>query len=144
MVYVVALPRQAHSPRITHVLRLNAVVRYAQRSSRAIRYAPLKQANAGPLGSMATCTGQSSLRVLAVRGSSFKKEEEDGHAMKGVFILLGGGGDGVGVSTNAIHILDYATKKHHHVTRSTFAAELFSACDIELITHRSWLSPCTS
>ena len=28
-----------------------------------------------------------------------------------------------------VHVLDFAARKQHHVTRSTFAAELFAACD---------------
>ena len=48
--------------------------------------------------------------------------------MKGVFILLAGGGTGRVIS-DVVHILDYAARKQQHVTRSTFAAELFSARD---------------
>ena len=126
MVYVVALQRVAHQPRIIHVRRLNAVVRYAQRNPRGIKYQPLRPH--GRAGSQGSAPGRDALRVLAVSDSAFKKEEEDGHAMKGVFILLGGGGDSKVVTDN-IHILDYTAKKQSHVTRSTFAAELFSACD---------------
>ena len=43
MVYVVALQRIAHKPRVIHARRLNAVVRYAQRNPRSIKYAPLGQ-----------------------------------------------------------------------------------------------------
>ena len=130
MVYVVALQRIAHKPRVIHARRLNAVVRYAQRNPRSIKYAPLGQqamSRRGGSRSHSSQTGQSPYRLLAVTDSSFKKEEDDGHAMKGVFILLGGGSSGV--KTDAVHVLDYAARKQHHVTRSTFAAELFSACD---------------
>ena len=48
--------------------------------------------------------------------------------MKGVFLLLAGGGNGK-VRADVVNILDYAARKQQHVTRSTFAAELFSACD---------------
>ena len=122
MVYVVALQRQAHKPRVIHARRLNAVVRYAQRNPRAIRYAPMQRQRSG------TPCPVADPRVLIVTDSSFKKEEDDGHAMKGVFILLACGGTGRVVS-DVVHILDYAARKQQHVTRSTFAAELFSACD---------------
>ena len=122
MVYVVALQRQAHKPRVMHARRLNAVVRYAQRNPRGIRYAPMKRRPG------VTPCQPADPRVLVVSDSSFKKEEDDGHAMKGVFILLASGGTGK-VQSDVVHILDYAAKKQQHVTRSTFAAELFSACD---------------
>ncbi len=132
IVYVVALQRQAHQPKVLHAKRLNAIVRYAQRNPRAIRYVPFN-----PTPGRWRPGSQSSdrrpkrkhepLRVLAVSDSSFKKEEDDGHAMKGVFILLGSGSSGV--RTQTVHILDYAARKQQHVTRSTFAAELFAACD---------------
>ena len=123
MVYVVALQRQAHKPRVLHARRLNAIVRYAQRNPRGIRYTPMRGQVVGPSGQLPR-----DVRVLVVSDSSFKKEEDDGHAMKGVFILLAGGGNGK-VRAEVIHILDYAARKQQHVTRSTFAAELFSACD---------------
>ena len=112
MVYVVALQRAAHQPTVLHARRLNAVVRYAQRNPKGITYRPLT----GPL------------RLLTVSDSSFKKEEDDAHAMKGVFILLAAGGEAC-KADGGVHILDYAARKQQHVTRSTFAAELFSACD---------------
>ena len=133
IVYVVALQRHAHDPTVLHAKRLNAVVRYAQRNPRAIKYAPLTSEpgrwRSGRLASQSAggSRERNSLRVLAVSDSSFRKEEDDGHAMKGVFILLGGGSSGV--RTDHVHILDYAARKQQHVTRSTFAAELFAACD---------------
>ena len=77
IVYVVALQRQAHQPRVIHVRRLNAVVRYAQRNPRGIRHTPLK-AKSGSLGSRQASGERSPVRVLTVTDSSFK-EEEDGH-----------------------------------------------------------------
>ena len=133
IVYVVALQRHAHKPTIMHAKRLNAVVRYAQRNPRAIKYLPLTatpgrwRSGHSVSPSASSSRSCSSLRILTVSDSSFKKEDDDGHAMKGVFILLGAGSSGV--RTTNVHILDYAARKQQHVTRSTFAAELFAACD---------------
>ena len=37
--------------------------------------------------------------------------------------------DGDGLRSSRCHVLEYAPKKQRHVTRSTFAAELFGCCD---------------
>lgn len=43
--------------------------------------------------------------------------------------FLDSGADGTNVRDCCCHILEYASKKQRHVTRSTFAAELFGCCD---------------
>ena len=59
--------------------------------------------------------------------SSFKKEEEKGHSLRGVLIVLCSGSDMT--KGGIVHILDFATKALRLVTRSTFSAELLGGCD---------------
>ena len=72
--------------------------------------------------------------VLGVSDEAFKKEEDEATAMRGCVVIRADasslsllGGDGVRASR--YHVLVYASKKQRHVTRSTFAAELFGRCD---------------
>jgi hypothetical protein len=69
--------------------------------------------------------GNQHLKIVA--DSSFKKEEEKGHSLRGVLQLRCAGNKfEVG---GICHVLDFATKALRFVTRSTFSAELLGGCD---------------
>jgi hypothetical protein len=113
--------------KIIHVKRLNAVVRWLQRDPRKLRYPKLS----GKL-----------TELLLISDAAFKKEESEGHALKGA-LFLRVALDQLSYPTKLYnlesttdrpkriicHIIDYCCKQQRHVTRSTFAAELFAACD---------------
>ena len=65
---------------------------------------------------------------MAVSDSAFKKEDESGHALKGGLFILAENGYREGLPARS-HLLDYVCSRERHVTRSTFGAELFGACD---------------
>ena len=112
-IYVVALQRHAQSPRAEHVRSLNTLLRYIKNKPPVVEYKPLKQP---------VC-------LLVVSDSAFKRESDsDALAMKGCMICK--------ASVRAwnplvadIHVLEYFSKKQRHVSRSTFAAELFAFVD---------------
>jgi hypothetical protein len=69
------------------------------------------------------------LVLLALSDSAFKKEDESGHALKGGLFLLIEEGYREG-NKGHCHLLEFVCSRERHVTRSTFGAELFSACDV--------------
>ena len=71
-VYVAALQRAAHAPTVAHAKRLNVLVRYVQRTPVDLVYRKLQ----GPV------------ELLVMSDSSFKRETDTGHAMKGYLIVL--------------------------------------------------------
>merc|ERR1712015_468717 len=105
----------ARAPRLIHVRRLNAVTRWMQRNPQRIVLKSIK----GPF------------RVVALSDSAFKKEDESGHAMRGCVVMLvpKHGTLEQDIKRGDVHLIDYASRKQRHVTRSTFAAELLAAAD---------------
>ena len=72
--------------------------------------------------------------VLGVSDAPAKKEEDEATAMRGCVVISADASsfgllDGDGSRSSRCHVLEYASKKQRHVTRSTFAAELFGCCD---------------
>ena len=133
IVFVVALQRHTHKPQVIHVKRLNALVRWMQANPRKLMYRSFNKASKVSLHSeahpRAIKPSQSGpfqhLKVIA--DSSFKKEEEKGHSLRGVLHLRCAGRDYTQGGT--VHILDFATKALRLVTRSTYSSELLGACD---------------
>ena len=123
-VFVSCLQRMSHKCRIIHIKRLNAVVRYIQRKHVKLVYRNLPK-------------GVKHLRCVG--DAAFKKETDTGHALRGaVFLLCSVAGDHsvdgndphTYINKSCVHhVLEYVCKSEKHVTRSTFSAELFSACD---------------
>jgi hypothetical protein len=75
---------------------------------------------------------QTHLRIVS--DAAFKKEEEKGHALRGVVYLRCSANlpqnSQLGFERRAhVHVLEFLSKSIRHVTRSTFSAELHSACD---------------
>ena len=121
-VFGAALQRFNHTPKVIHAKRLNAVVRWVQKNSVNLEYKHFQQKDN---------------LVIGISDAAFKKEEDEATAMRGCVIIrteakaqgILSGVDGNGVRDSLCHILEYASKKQRHVTRSTFAAELFGCCD---------------
>ena len=112
IVFIVALQRFSHAPCVIHVKRLNVLTKWMQANPKKLCYRKF------------SCSSQH-LKIIA--DSSFKKEEEKGHSLRGV-LLCRCDGDSL-TSGGRTHLLDHAAKALRFVTRSTFSAELLGACD---------------
>jgi len=112
LVFIVALQRYSHAPQVIHVKRLNVLVRWMQANPKKLCYRRFKQS-------------KQHLKIIA--DSSFKKEEEKGHSLRGLLIVRCDGD--CFAEGGTVHVLDFATKALRFVTRSTFSAELMGACD---------------
>ena len=128
-VFICALQRVTHKPKVIHLKRLNAVLRWMQANPKRLTFCPAK--------------GPSTLRCVG--DAAFKREEEAGHSLRGALFLRSFGGittraenQSVGGITTShsefsnssiVHIVDAVCKSQRHVTRSTFSSELLSACD---------------
>ena len=137
-VFVCAMQRVTHKPKIIHVKRLNAVLRWMQANPKRLTFR--------------TATGPSHLRCVG--GAAFKKEEEAGHSLRGAPFLRSFSDTNHGISSLktanylidkqavanhsnpsiftqscVIHLVDAICKAQRHVTRSTFSSELLSASD---------------
>ena len=118
-IYVQCMQRHAQSPRVEDVRKLNRLLRWVQKRPAGIVYMRHPQRKNKSL----------SWRLTAISDSAFRSLEDNttGLALRGYVILLTvktsehPGGECV--------ILDYGTKKHKRVNRSTFAAELNAAVD---------------
>ena len=113
-VYIVALQRFTTQGKVIHIKRLNTIVRWMQSTPVVITYRKI------PPDCM----------VKIIADSAFKNEDGDkGHALKGALFLRGVTSEKVWETNAVVHVLDYYCRTQRHVTRSTFGAELFSACD---------------
>ena len=112
---IAALQRVAHAPKVIHLRRLSAVICWMQRNPGSIVFRAMR----GPF------------RILAMSDSAFKKEDDSGHAMRGSIVMLTNcvGPLETGLKDAVVHVIDYASRKQRHVTRSTFSAEILSAGD---------------
>jgi hypothetical protein len=119
-VFVTALQRMSGKATALHVKRLNTLTRWLQKTPTKIVYARFK----APVA-----------HIQAISDAAFRKEDEDAHALKGAVFMRVDGPPGAGsvegrsFLSRVCHLIDYFCRKQRHVTRSTFGAELFSACD---------------
>jgi hypothetical protein len=113
-VYVQALQRRAHCPRLTDCRRLNLVVRYMKRVPVTLMY----QRITGPL------------RLLCFSDAAFKAQEDEssGLALRGLIVLVIGESDSATASGNC-HLVDFVVRRQKRVVRSTFSAELNALSD---------------
>ena len=119
VIFIAALQRFNHTPKVVHAKRLNVAVRWVQRNAVKFVYSHFDKADN---------------IVLGVSDAAFKKEEDEATAMRGCVVIradasLFGTLDGDVLRSSRCHVLEYASKKQRHVTRSTFAVELFGCCD---------------
>ena len=67
--------------------------------------------------------------LTVVSDSAFKAQDYEGLVMRGFVVILREQGDLMTGSSCACHLLDWSSRKHGHVVRSTYAAELHSLLD---------------
>ena len=113
-VYIQALQRRAHAPRVIDCKRLNVVVRFLKREHGEIRYGNLQ----GPH------------KLIGFSDSAFKAQdgESSGLALRGLAIFLAEDKPGTIIS-GGVHLLDFVVRRLKRVVRSTFAAELNALTD---------------
>ena len=127
-VYVQCMQRHAQSPRVEDVRKLNRLLRWVQSRPAGIVY--LKRRGK-----------EQKWKLMAVSDSAFRSLEDKttGLALRGFIIMLVA--EAPGTPGGACTILDYGTKKHKRVNRSTFAAELNAAVDtVDIATVVQFLS----
>jgi hypothetical protein len=116
-VFVQALQRRAHAPRLCDCKRLNVVVRYAKRRPLGIFYGKLDQR-------------KPSLTTLSDAAFKALVEESSGLALRGCCILLADTAPGqIASSSGKCHLIEYQCKRQRRVVRSTFSAELNGLID---------------
>ena len=110
-IFVCSLQRAAKRPLGEHATRINKVLRWATRNPAFLTYRR-----------MATpCS------VATISDSAFRKECEQGLAMRGAVIGLSP--TQLEVPSGIIHIIEFYARKQRRVTRSTFSAELNAFVD---------------
>ena len=124
-VYVVALQRaQAETAKFMHVKALNAIVHRLHNISHKLVYQPF---NRSPNGGGTTVN-----TVFVIHcDSAFKKEDDTGHALKGIIILRceAFSAGPLRPGSRICHVIDFVSKRLRHVTRSIFSSECFAVCD---------------
>ena len=121
-VYLTALQRESHKAKLVHVRRLNLLVKWAQQNPRSLVYKPLDTyPTALVVFSDSGFQAKSTTDGLSVRGMlSIRMTKED------VTKLLSECAQPTEIKC---HILEFTSKAQRHVTRSTFASEMFAATD---------------
>ena len=117
LVFVSALQRFSHAPKIIHVKRLNAVVRWAQRNPKRLLYRRFKSL-------------VSHLRQYG--DAAFKKEDDSGHSMRGALYIRCNGNQWSEFQVTTVgHLIHFSGNRQRRVVRATFSAELMNACDTQ-------------
>ena len=107
-VFVQALQRRNHNPRVVDCKRLNLVLRWARRHPIGIWFPRLCKP----------------LRIVGVSDSAFRAQPEDssGLALRGAAIVLNTKNDRSPTSPDGkCNVLEFVCKKHKRVIRSTYA-----------------------
>ena len=110
-IYVCAMQRAGKSPTYVQAESANKVLRWCQRNVFECTYPVLQ----GPT------------RVVCISDSAFKKEDQEGLAMRGALICIverhdwHPGGN--------LHVIEHYSRKQKRVVRSTFAAEINALVD---------------
>ena len=113
-VYIAALQKECQQATYESARKLNKVLLWAQKNPKSITYA-----------SMSTYPDA----LVLVSDSAFKARETDGLSMRGLVCLRMQRENLYKTGPVACHLLHTVSKSQRHVTRSTFASELFAAND---------------
>ena len=105
--FVSALQRFSHAPKIIHCKRLNIVVRWAQRNPKKLFYRRLSDSGTPGDGI------ETHLRMYG--DAAFKKEEDSGHSMRGALYVRCY--SNMFKSSVAGHLLDFSGNKQNAVQR---------------------------
>ena len=111
-VYVHALQRHMKAPQHGHAIRLNRVVKWVKKRRAGHVYRHI----------------QPPVRLVIVSDAAFRKEDDDGLAVKGVLVMLISGAQ-EGALGGDFPLIESLSAKQRRVVRSTFAAELNALLD---------------
>ena len=124
-IYVAFLQRHTQAPSLGHVRRANRLLRWIRKSK-------------SRLGILFRRL-QPPLRVVTLSDSAFKAQDYQGLVMRGCVIVLAELGSQRNTDTSGVslrpnqdvkcQVLDWYSRKHSRVVRSTYAAELLSLLD---------------
>lgn len=113
-VYIAALQKESKTATFAAARRLNKVLLWAQKNPKKITYHQLDE--------YPDC-------LALVSDSAFKAREDDGLSMRGMIALRTTSRLLLETGNLKCHLLHTVSKTQRHVTRSTFASELFAATD---------------
>jgi hypothetical protein len=133
-IFICALQRMTSRPKVIHLKRINAVVRWMKANPVKLMYRPMK-------------LGKRHLRCIS--DAAFKKEDDyAAFSIRGaVYVVAPGSASECGsgsaeasetkpgtqlnvyTATTIGHLIDYACCKIRHVSRAPFTSELFAGCD---------------
>lgn len=113
-VYVAALQKESQQATFKSARKLNKVLLWAQKNPRSIKY---NQLDSYPD------------TLVLVSDSAFRAREQDGLSMRGLACLRMSRNDLDKQGDMKCHLLHTVSKSQRHVTRSTFASELFAGND---------------
>ena len=113
-VYIAALQKESQVATFEAARRLNKVLLWAQKHPVKLKYPKLER--------YPDC-------LVLVSDSAFKAREQDGLSMRGMVALRMCKEDLTKSGPVRCHVLQCVSKTQRHVTRSTFASELFAATD---------------
>ena len=113
-VFIAALQKESQCATYEAVRRLNKVLAWSQKHPNNVCYRKLDK--------------YPDMLVL-ISDSAFKARESDGLSMRGMFALRMNSSDLNKTEKVKCHLLHSVSKTQRHVTRSTFASELFAATD---------------
>lgn len=113
-VYVAALQKESQVATYEAARRLNKVLQWAQKHPQEIKYKKLQK--------YPNC-------LMLISDSAFKAREQDGLSMRGMLAIRVAFEDLTKEGPVECHLLHAQSKTQRHVTRSTFASELFAAND---------------
>ena len=113
-VYIAALQKESKTATFAAARRLNKVLLWAQKNPKKITYHQLEE--------YPDC-------LALVSDSAFKAREDDGLSMRGMIALRTTSRLLLETGNLKCHLLHTVSKTQRHVTRSTFASELFAATD---------------
>ena len=142
-VFVSALQRWGHAPKIIHVKRLNVLTKWIQANPKRLVYGSFTVRGNRHVG-----TG---VHQRVFSDSAFKKEEQTGHCMRGVaYLLCPGNSDDAFKCTTVCNLLDFNSRQQRKVVRATFSAELLRGCDaidkgilLSQMPHEIYTGDCT-
>jgi hypothetical protein len=121
-IFIVALQRVASKPTVAHLLRLNAVCKWARRKEAFLTFKAIP----------------TPCRLIVIQDSAFRREDVSGLAMRGDILALAGPPADAHNKNNSgeaapevvqLRILDWCARRQKRVVRSTFSAELNSMSD---------------
>ena len=142
-VFVSALQRWGHAPKIIYVKRLNVLTKWIQANPKRLVYGSFTVRGNRHVG-----TG---VHQRVFSDSAFKQEEHTGHCMRGAaYLLCPGNSDDAFKCTTVCNLLDFISRQQRKVVPATFSAELLRGCDaidkgilLSQMPHEIYTGDCT-